>query len=184
MNPLTLAFFDREATDVAPQLLGMRLIVDGVGGLIVEIEAYTQNDPASHSFAGLTKRNAAMFGAAGHAYVYRSYGLHWCLNVVCKPGQAVLVRALHPTTGLPVMATRRRTERLSDLCSGPGNLSQVLGITGEDDGRPFDGGRLALIPSDLAAPPIAQGPRIGISKATDQPWRWGIANHPSLSRRL
>ncbi len=178
------AFFDRAATEVAPDLLGLSLFVDGVGGVIVETEAYTPDDPASHSFVGITRRNAAMFGNPGHAYVYRSYGLHWCLNVVCERGHAVLLRALHPSHGAAIMAMRRGTDRLSDLCSGPGKLSQALGITDSDDGRPFGDDRLAFLRTASARPAMVQGPRIGITKGADRPWRWGIADSPSLSRRF
>jgi DNA-3-methyladenine glycosylase len=178
-------FFARNADEVAPDLLGAMLAVDDAGGVIVETEAYRLDDPASHSFAGLTPRNASMFGPAGYAYVYRSYGLHWCLNVVCNPGDAVLLRALHPTQGLLQMAARRGTDRSSDLCSGPGKLAQALGVGAADDGLPFDGARLGLIlAAPGARPAYLQGPRIGISKAADRPWRWGIVGSPWLSRRF
>src|SRR5262249_6987975 len=138
---LSEAFFARSVHEVAPELVGARLLVDGVGGMIVEIEAYDAEDPAAHGFRGQTARNAAMFGPAGHAYVYRSYGIHWCLNLVCAAvgtPEAVLVRALEPTDGLEQMRRRRGLDDVRLLCSGPGRLCQALGITGAHDGLPLD----------------------------------------------
>jgi len=170
---------------VAPELIGALLLVDGVGGLIVEVEAYDHEDPAAHGFGNRrTDRNASMFLAGGHVYVYRSYGIHWCLNVVCdEPGVAgaVLVRALQPTHGLAAMAARRGVgdERL--LCSGPGRLCQALGVTREHDGL-----RIDRRPFSLRRPrtpvEIVTGPRIGISKAADLPWRYGLAGSGFVSR--
>jgi DNA-3-methyladenine glycosylase len=181
---LTREFFARSVHEVAPELIGATLLVDGVGGTIVELEAYDQDDPASHSFRGRTRRTASMFGPPGHAYVYRSYGVHWCLNLVCAPdgrAEAALVRALEPTRGLETMRERRGVEAARALCSGPGKLCQALAVTRVHDGRPLD-----ELPFDLLArkskPPLAVGTRIGISQAVEQPWRYGVAGSPFLSR--
>jgi DNA-3-methyladenine glycosylase len=181
---LTREFFARSVHEVAPELIGATLLVDGVGGTIVELEAYDQDDPASHSFRGRTRRTASMFGPPGHAYVYRSYGVHWCLNLVCAPdgrAEAALVRALEPTRGLETMRERRGVEAARALCSGPGKLCQALAVTRVHDGRPLD-----ELPFDLLArkskPPLVVGTRIGISQAVEQPWRYGVAGSPFLSR--
>jgi DNA-3-methyladenine glycosylase len=178
-----ISFYDRPVAIVARELIGAALLVDGVGGLVVETEAYDQEDPASHSFSGPTPRNAAMFGPPGHAYVYRSYGIHWCLNLVCRPGSAVLIRALEPRQGLHIMKQRRSVEDAKVLCSGPGRLTQALGITIQYNARP-----LTDPPFDvrlpLQEPPIAVGRRIGIKKAADVPWRFGWQDSPFLSRRF
>ena len=170
--------------DVAPELIGATLLVDGVGGVIVEVEAYDSDDPASHGFRGRTARNAAMFGPPGHAYVYRSYGVHWCLNVVTDgegTAAAVLLRALEPTHGLETMRARRRAEDPRLLCSGPGRLCQALGVTGAHDGLPLDGP-----PFELHARPhpvaVVAGPRVGISRAAHLPWRYVLEGSPFLSR--
>jgi DNA-3-methyladenine glycosylase len=179
-------FFDRSVHDVAPELIGVTLLVDGVGGLIVEVEAYDEDDPASHGFRGPTKRNAVMFGAAGVAYVYRSYGIHWCLNFVCaEPGraEAVLIRALQPTHGLDVMRSRRGVDAERSLASGPGKLCEALGLTGQHDGLPLDESPFELLPR-TGAPSIVTGPRIGITQATERPWRYGLELSPYLSRPL
>lgn len=176
-------FFARSAAEVAPDLLGYLLSVRETAGVIVETEAYAPGDPASHSFAGPSLRNRAMFGPPGHCYVYRSYGLHWCMNVVCNPGHAVLLRALQPTIGLELMARRRGTAVVKSLCSGPGKLTVALGINKTHDGLPFDGHPLALIPQPDAAFARVQTVRIGICHAVDRPWRWCIANSPWLSRK-
>lgn len=181
------SFFDRPAALVARELIGVALLVDGVGGIIVETEAYDQADPASHSFNGSTPRNAAMFGAPGHAYVYRSYGIHWCLNFVCEPpghGAGVLIRALQPTTGLPAMRARRGgVEDPRKLASGPGRLCQALALDRSFDGLPLDAPPFHLAPAPAAAP-VATGPRIGITRAMDVPWRFGLAGSAFLSRRF
>jgi DNA-3-methyladenine glycosylase len=176
--------FDAPSELVARQLIGVTVLVDGVGGRIVETEAYDREDPASHAFSGPTERNRAMFGHPGHAYVYRSYGIHWCLNFVCRQhghGAGVLIRALEPTVGLEVMRERRHVDLDLLLCSGPGKLCQALGVT-----RHHNGLSLAAPPFELqaAAPGIevVSGPRIGISKAVDVPWRFGLAGSPYVSR--
>jgi DNA-3-methyladenine glycosylase len=177
-------FFARPVHVVAPELIGVTLLVDGVGGEIVEVEAYDGEDPASHGHRGLTARNAAMFGPPGHAYVYRSYGIHWCLNLVCGDEgdpQAALVRALAPTHGLEAMRARRGVEDERALCSGPGKLSQALAITGFHDGLPLDRAPFCLLPR-AGEPKVIAGPRIGISQAVELPWRYGLAGSPFLSR--
>jgi DNA-3-methyladenine glycosylase len=176
--------FDAPSELVARQLIGVTLLVDGIGGRIVETEAYDREDPASHAFSGPTERNGAMFGHPGHAYVYRSYGIHWCLNFVCREeghGAGVLIRALEPAVGLEVMRARRHADLDLLLCSGPGKLCQALAVT-----RRLNGLSLAAPPFELvaAAPGIevVSGPRIGISKAVDVPWRFGLAGSPYVSR--
>ncbi|WP_019996504.1 DNA-3-methyladenine glycosylase [Aureimonas ureilytica] len=183
-SPFPAEWFALDAVTLATRLIGAGLYLDGVGGLIVETEAYRRDDPASHSFRGETERNRAMFGAVGRAYVYRSYGIHWCLNVVCdarEPGSAVLIRALEPRAGLERMAERRGTEAPRLLCSGPGRLAQALGIS-----RAQDGADLLEAPFRMTAPgpelALATGPRIGITKGVEQPWRFGHAGSRYLSR--
>jgi len=183
---LTREFFARSVHEVAPELIGATLLFDGVGGTIVEVEAYDQDDPASHGFRGRTARTASMFGPPGHAYVYRSYGIHWCLNLVCAPegrSEAALVRALEPTHGLEVMRERRGVEPERALCSGPGKLCQALGITRAHDGLPLDEPPFELLARE-GEPPLAVGTRIGITRAAEQPWRFGLAGSPFLSRRF
>jgi DNA-3-methyladenine glycosylase len=177
-------FLARPVAEVAPDLIGCALLVDGVGGIVVEAERYQEDDPASHSFRGPTPRAAVMFGPPGHVYVYRSYGIHWCMNLVCEEagrGAAVLVRALAPRWGLETMRERRGgcPDRL--LCAGPGRLCQALGVDGGLNGAPVDGARIAL--HGRAGPVDVQaGPRIGISKAADLPWRFGLRGSSHLSR--
>ena len=183
MPHVTPTFFDRPAEAVAPELIGATLLVDGVGGVLVEVEAYDQADPASHSFRGPTPRNAAMFGPPGHVYVYKIYGMHWCLNFVCQTGSAVLIRALEPTAGLDRMAERRGGLAPRQLCSGPGKLCQALAID-----RAHDGLSLAATPFSLTLPDtaldIGVGPRIGITKGVDTPWRFAQRSSPFLSKPL
>jgi DNA-3-methyladenine glycosylase len=181
---MNIDFFARSVHLVAPELIGVTLLVEGVGGEIVEVEAYDREDPASHGHRGLTSRNAAMFGPPGHAYVYRSYGVHWCLNLVCgEEGdpQAALVRALAPTHGLEAMRARRGVEDERALCSGPGKLCQALAITRSHDGLPLDREPFGLLPR-VRDPEVIAGARIGISQAVDLPWRYGLADSPFLSR--
>jgi DNA-3-methyladenine glycosylase len=177
-------FFARSVHEVAPELIGVTLLVDGVGGRIVEVEAYDQEDPASHAHRGRTARNAAMFGPPGHAYVYRSYGIHWCLNLVCREEgvpEAVLLRALEPTSGLDLQRSRRGVEDLRGLCSGPGKLCQALGITGEHDGLALDVPPFELVERE-GAPEIVTAPRVGITRATELSWRYLSAGSPYVSR--
>jgi DNA-3-methyladenine glycosylase len=181
---LTREFFARSVHDVAPELIGATLLVDGVGGRIVEVEAYDQDDPASHSFRGRTTRTESMFGPPGHTYVYRSYGVHWCLNLVCAldgRAEAALVRALEPTCGLEAMHERRGMESARALCSGPGKLCQALALTRLQDGLPLDEPPFELLARE-SEPPLAVGTRIGITRAVDQPWRYGLAGSRFLSR--
>ena len=170
-------------TEVAPELIGMTLLFDGVGGRIVEVEAYDEADPASHSFSGPTARNRVMFGPAGHAYVYKIYGIHFCLNFVCRPGSAVLIRALEPVQGVETMLARRGAMPEKNLCSGPGKLAQALGIDLGHNGLALDAAPFDLVPANLAHP-VVTGPRIGITKAVDTPWRFVRAGSPFLSKPL
>lgn len=176
-------FFDRSSVEVAHDLIGAELDFNGAGGMIVETEAYEPDDPASHSFRGMTPRTRTMFGPPAHAYVYRSYGIHWCLNFVCRPGSAVLIRALQPLFGLGDMEVRRGKADPRLLCSGPGRLCQALAIGIEQDGMPLWQPPFRL---ELAAVTsiVDIGLRIGISKAIDQPWRFGLHGSDHVSRRF
>lgn len=187
MTTLGREFFARSVHDVAPELVGCTLLVDGVGGRIVEVEAYDGEDPASHGFRGPSTRNRAMFGPPGHAYVYRSYGIHWCLNFVCDEegrAEAVLVRALEPTAGVDRMRARRRVDDERLLCSGPGRLCQALGVTGDHDGLPLDLSPFSILPGAAPDSEVVRGPRVGITRATERPWRYGLAGSRYLSRAL
>ncbi|MEP7239649.1 MAG: DNA-3-methyladenine glycosylase [Devosia sp.] len=176
-----MRFLDRDAADVAPAVLGATLLVNGIGGRIVETEAYHPDDPASHSFRGPTPRNGAMFAGPGRVYVYRSYGIHWCLNIVCRGASAVLIRALEPTVGIDIMLERRGVADIRSLCSGPGKLCAALGVTGDLDGAMIDAPPLSLALSRRPLP-ARIGPRIGITKAAEVPWRFGAAGSKFLSR--
>ena len=177
-------FFDRSVHEVAPELIGASLLVGDVGGIIVEVEAYHHTDPAAHSYRGRTERNAVMFGPPGHAYVYRSYGIHWCLNFVCEQegsASAVLIRALAPTAGLAKMRRRRRLTEERALCSGPGKLCEALCVTRAHNGLPLDRAPFELR-ARKGSPEIVVGPRIGITKAVEQPWRYGMKGSTFVSR--
>jgi DNA-3-methyladenine glycosylase len=176
--------FSSPSHEVAPQLIGAQFFVSGVGGIIVEVEAYDQHEPASHTFSGPSVRNASMFGPPGCAYVYRSYGIHWCLNFVCAPeghGAGVLIRAIQPTQGLEVMRERRGVDAEKLLCSGPGRVGQALDIVHAFNGRSLVQSPFKLVPA-IAPVNVVHGPRIGISKAMDLPWRFGLAGSPFLSK--
>jgi DNA-3-methyladenine glycosylase len=183
-KPLKRAFFARSVHEVAPGLIGATLLVDGVGGIIVEVEAYHHTDPAAHSFRGPTDRNAVMFGPPGYAYVYRSYGIHWCVNFVCEAAgsaSAVLIRAIEPTQGLPVMRRRRGLADVRLLCSGPGRLCEALRITDKQNGLALDRPPFELFARERAVEVVA-GPRIGLTKAVDLPWRYGEKGSRFLSK--
>jgi DNA-3-methyladenine glycosylase len=176
-------FWDRPPNEVAVDLIGFDFRVGGVGGVIVETEAYSGDDPASHSFAGETPRNRPMFGPSGYTYVYRSYGLHWCLNFVCQRGSAVLIRALEPLHGINQMLNRRGVHNRRLLCSGPGRLAQALGIDNTYNGLPLTNPIFSFARPTFPKQ-IMVGPRIGISKATDKAWRFGQADSEYLSKRF
>jgi len=186
--PLAPKFFRQDVTDAARSLIGVRLLVEGVGGVIVETEAYHFTEPASHAFRGPTSGNAVMFGPPAHAYVYQSYGLHFCLNFICgpEPGAGILIRALEPTERLAVMSARRGTNDPRNLCSGPGKLCQALAITRpRHNGLPLDLPPFALTRAEVVSDDaIAVGVRIGVSKGVEIPWRFGLKGSPFLSRRF
>jgi DNA-3-methyladenine glycosylase len=178
-------FFDRSVHKVAPDLIGATLVVGGAGGIIVEVEAYHHTDAAAHSYIGPTSRNAVMFGPGGRAYVYRSYGIHWCLNFVCEPegsASAILIRALEPTDGLTAMRRRRGVSDVRQLCSGPGKVGEALGITRDKhNGLALDAPPFELIARRKPVD-IVSGVRIGITKGADLPWRYGLKGSPFLSK--
>jgi DNA-3-methyladenine glycosylase len=185
-KPLKRSFFGRSVHEVAPHLIGATLLVEGVGGIIVEVEAYHHTDPAAHSFRGPTPRNRVMFGPPGFSYVYRSYGIHWCLNFVCEEegsASAVLIRALEPTHGLAAMRRRRGLDDERALCSGPGKLCEALGVTIAHSELPLDRPPIALH-ARIGKPDIVAGVRIGITKAVDLPWRYGLKGSKFLSKRF
>ena len=179
-------FFDRSVHEVAPELIGATLLVDGVGGIIVEVEAYHHTDPAAHSFRGPTPRNQVMFGPPGFAYVYRSYGIHWCVNFVCEregSASAVLIRAIEPAFGIGEMQLRRGLEDERLLCSGPGKLCQALGITHAHNGLALDAPPFEIL-ARSGTPEVVAGIRIGITKAVELPWRYGLKGSKFVSRRF
>src|SRR5438309_4677884 len=181
---LRRGFFARSVHEVAPELIGATLLFKGVGGVIVEVEAYHHTDPAAHSFRGPTERNAIMFGPAGYAYVYRSYGIHWCLNFVCEPkgsASAVLIRALAPSHGIATMRRRRGLAGERLLCSGPGRLCEALAITGTHNGLALDRSPFRLLARDSEVE-VVSGPRIGITKAAELTWRYGLKGSRFLSK--
>jgi DNA-3-methyladenine glycosylase len=181
---LRRSFFDRSVHEVAPELIGATLLFNSTGGTIVEVEAYHHTDPAAHSYNGRTERNAVMFGPPGYAYVYRSYGIHWCLNFVCEEdgsASAVLIRALAPTHGLAAMRRRRGLHDERALCSGPGKLCEALGVTRKQNELALDRAPFELR-ARSASPDIATGVRIGITKAAEKPWRYGLKGSPFLSK--
>ena len=183
-KPLKRGFFGRSVHEVAPDLIGATLLVDGVGGIIVEVEAYHHTEPAAHSYNGPTPRNQVMFGPPGFAYVYRSYGIHWCVNFVCEEegsASAVLIRALEPTHGVAAMRRRRHAVDVRALCSGPGKLTEALGITIAHNALPLDRPPIALHArtEDME---VATGIRIGITKAVELPWRYGVRGSKFLSK--
>ena len=181
---LKRAFFARSVHEVAPDLIGATLLVDGVGGIIVEVEAYHHTDPAAHSYRGPTPRNLVMFGPPGFSYVYRSYGIHWCVNFVCEKegsASAVLIRALQPTHGIPAMRRRRRLHNERALCSGPGKLCEALGITIKQSELPLDAPPISLH-ARVDKVEIVTGIRIGITKAVELPWRYGLNGSRFLSK--
>lgn len=180
-------FFERSVHEVARELIGCTLLYEGRGGVIVETESYTEDDPACHAYVGLTPRTEVIFGPPGHAYVYRSYGIHALLNFVCHPdgdAAAVLIRALEPLYGLDEMRERRPGRPDRELCSGPGKLSQALGIELKDNTLPLDRPpfELRAAAGDWRQPEVVVGPRIGITKAVDYPWRFCAAGSKHLSR--
>ena len=180
----TVIDFEVSAYFVARRLIGAVLLLNGVGGIIVETEAYDEREPASHAFVGPTRRNAALFGPPGRAYVYLSHGIHWCLNIVCREpghGAGVLIRALEPTRGIRLMRKRRGADDLRLLCSGPGRLGQALAVDPGLNGRRIAAPPFSLTPATVAVRAV-RGPRIGISKATEHAWRFGLAGSAFLSR--
>jgi DNA-3-methyladenine glycosylase len=183
---LKRSFFDRPVLEVAPDLIGATLLVNGIGGIIVEVEAYHQSEPAAHSYRGPTLRNMVMFGPPGFTYVYRSYGIHWCLNFVCEKtgsASAVLIRALEPTHGLSLMRKRRGVDDERALCSGPGKLCEALGITIKHSGLPLDRPPIALH-ARAGKVDVVSGVRIGLTKAIDLPWRYGLKGSRFVSKRF
>ncbi|HEX7293660.1 MAG TPA: DNA-3-methyladenine glycosylase [Solirubrobacterales bacterium] len=182
---LERAFFDRSVHAVARDLVGCMLLYEGRGGVIVETESYEADDPACHAYVGLTERTRVLFGPPGRAYVYLSYGIHSLLNAVAEPegeAAAVLIRALEPTHGLEQMRERRGDKPDTDLCSGPGKLTEALGVDLSDNEADLCREPFLLAPSRGAPPEVVAGPRIGITKAVERPWRFCVAGSPYVSR--
>ena len=185
-KPLKRAFFGRSVHEVAPDLIGATMLVNGVGGIIVELEAYHHTEPAAHSYNGPTPRNLVMFGPPGFIYVYRSYGIHWCVNFVCEKegsASAVLIRALQPTHGIATMQRRRGLQDERSLCSGPGKLTEALAITHALNGLPLDAPPIALFARPRKVD-VVTGLRIGLTKAVDLPWRYGLKDSKFVSKRF
>lgn len=183
-RPLTKKFFARSVHHVAPDLIGATLLVDGVGGIITEVEAYHHTEPAAHSFNGPTPRNMVMFGPPGFLYVYRSYGIHWCMNFVCEKegsASAVLIRALEPTHGIPAMRRRRGLHDERSLCTGPGKLCEAMAVSIKHNTLPLDAPPIAVY-ARKSKPEIVSGLRIGITKAVELPWRYGLKGSKFLSK--
>jgi len=181
---LTRKFFARSVHSVAPDLIGATLLVDGVGGIITEVEAYHHTEPAAHSFNGPTPRNMVMFGPPGFLYVYRSYGIHWCMNFVCEKegsASAVLIRAIEPTHGIPAMRRRRGLHDERMLCSGPGKLCEAMAVSDKHNGLALDAPPIAMY-ARTRKPEIVKGLRIGITKAVELPWRYGLKGSKFLSK--
>ncbi|WP_448951088.1 DNA-3-methyladenine glycosylase [Labrys neptuniae] len=186
LSELPASFYCRDVLTIAQDLIGMTLLFDGVGGVIVETEAYDRDDPASHTYRGQTARNAVMFGPPGHVYIYFTYGMHWCANIVCgEPGRAsaVLLRALEPVAGLERMAQRRGLANPAQLCSGPARLCQALGLTGSQNGLALTQSPFELL-RRTKEPTVVAGPRIGITKAVERPWRFGWSGSKFLSKKF
>ncbi|MBU6461977.1 MAG: DNA-3-methyladenine glycosylase [Bradyrhizobium sp.] len=185
-RPLQRSFFGRSVHEVAPDLIGTTLLVNGIGGIIVEVEAYHHTEPAAHSYRGPTPRNMVMFGPPGFSYVYRSYGIHWCMNFVCEKegiASAVLIRALEPTHGVAAMRQRRGVDDPRALCSGPGKLCEALAISIKENALPLDQPPIALH-ARIGKVDVISGVRIGITKAVGLPWRYGLKDSRFLSKRF
>ena len=180
-NDLEKWFFDRDVVELAERLIGTLLCFEGSGGIIVETEAYRHDDEASHSFRGKTPRNYAMFGKMGTAYLYRSYGIHWCMNIVGRPGSAVLIRAIEPTVGIYRMYERRGISDITLLCAGPGRLCEALRLDGTLNEQSVTSPPFELRIQDISKK-VIKGKRVGISRAQDRIWRFGLSQSPYLSR--
>ena len=181
---LTKRFFARSVHRVAPELIGATMLINGVGGIIVEVEAYHHTEPAAHSFNGPTPRNMVMFGPPGFLYVYRSYGIHWCMNFVCEKegsASAVLVRAVQPTRGIAAMRRRRGLHDERNLCSGPGKVCEALGVSGKLNGKALDAPPIEIF-ARRRKPEFVSGTRVGITKAVELPWRYGLKGSRFLSK--
>lgn len=187
---LPKSFYQQDAVSLAQALIGCELVhvteEGATAGIIVETEAYCQDDEASHSFRGMTKRNEVMFGPAGRAYIYFTYGMHYCMNVVAGPegrAEAVLIRALEPATGVELMQDRRGTEDLHNLCSGPAKLVQAMGLVREQNGVSLTTNELYIKP-EVNKYKVSATPRINIRQAIDKPWRWIAPDSPFITKHL